>query len=241
MEKPVIFESDNGVALLTLNRPARSNSITQDLLVHLYNYLEMIAEDDNIRAVIITGKGKSFCSGIDLAVLGKDNIFDPRNDGLDFPDIIAACKKPVIGAINGPAITGGLELALNLDFLIASEKAFFADTHARVGIHPGWGMSQLLQQAIGARMAKQVSLTCQPFTAQQALRLGLVNEVLPHDELLPRAKEIAGYILEGKPEMISLMMDLIEYRNHTTLDDAYSHERTGFRRFLDKFQKNDSI
>ncbi|WDN89553.1 enoyl-CoA hydratase [Desulfosarcina sp. BuS5] len=237
MEKPVICEYDNGVALLTLNRPARSNAITQDLLIHLYNYLEMIVKDDNIRAVIITGKGKSFCSGLDLGVLDKDNFFDPRNDGLDFPDIISACKKPVIGAINGPAITGGLELALNLDFLIASERAFFSDTHARVGIHPGWGMSQLLQQAIGARMAKQVSLTCQPITAEQALRLGLVNEVVPHDELLPRAKEIAGYIFEGKPEMVSLMMDLIEYRNHTTLNGAYFHERTGFRKFLGEFQK----
>ena len=86
-------------------------------------------------------------------------------------------------------------------------------------------------------MAKQVSLTCQPITAEQALRLGLVNEVVPHDELLPRAKELAGYILEGKPEMVSLMMDLIKYRNHTTLDDAYSHERTGFRQFLCGFQK----
>ena len=241
MEKPVIFEYDNGVALLTLNRPDRSKAITPDLLIHRYNYLEMIVKDDNIRVVIITGKGKSFCSGLDLAIVDKDNLFDPRNDGLDFPDIISACKKPVIGAINGPAITGGFELALNLDFLIASERAFFADTHARVGIHPGWGMSQLLQQAIGARMAKQVSLTCQPITAEQALRLGLVNEVVAHDELLPRAKEIAGYILEGKPEMVSLMMDLIEYRNHTTLDDAYSHERTGFRQFLGGFQKQGRI
>ena len=86
-------------------------------------------------------------------------------------------------------------------------------------------------------MAKQVSLTCQPITAEQALRLGLVNEIVPHDELLPRAKEIAGYILEGKPEMISLMMDLIEYRSHTTLNDAYSHERIGFRKFVSESQK----
>ena len=237
MEKPVLLNKEDGIAWLTLNRPARSNAITQDLLVHLYNYIEMASEDEEIRVLIITGQGKSFCSGIDLAVLEKDNIFDPRNDGLDFPDIIAACKKPVIGAVNGPAITGGLELALNLDFLIASENAFFADTHARVGIHPGWGMSQLLQQAIGVRMAKQVSLTCQPIMAEQALRLGLVNEVVPQDELLPRVKEIAMHILDGKPDMLSLMMNLIEYRNKTTLDDAYSHERSGFRKFIYEFQK----
>ena len=237
MEKPVLLNKEDGIAWLTLNRPARSNAITQNLLVHLYNYIEKVSEDEDIKVLIITGQGRSFCSGIDLAVLEKDNIFDPRNDGLDFPDIIAACKKPVIGAVNGPAITGGLELALNLDFLIASENAFFADTHARVGIHPGWGMSQLLQQAIGVRMAKQVSLTCQPITAEQALRLGLVNEVVPHDELLPRVKKIAMHILEGKPDMISLMMNLIEYRNQTTLDDAYFHERSGFREFICEFQK----
>lgn len=235
MEKSVLFEKADGIAWLILNRPTRSNAITQDLLINLYNYIEMASADDSIRVLIITGKGKSFCSGIDLAVLSKDNIFDPRNDGLDFPDIIAACKKPVIGAVNGPAITGGLELALNLDFLIASERAFFADTHTRVGIHPGWGMSQLLQQAVGVRMAKQISLTAEPITAQQALRLGLVNEVVPLEELLPRVKEIAEHIIAGKPEMTSLMMDLIEYRRQTTLKDAYSHERDGFRKFIAGF------
>ena len=145
---------------------------------------------------------------------------------------MADCDKPLIGAVNGHAITGGFELALNCDFLIASENAMFADTHAKVGIHPGWGMTQLLQQAVGQRMAKQMSLTCQFVNAEQALRLGLVNEVVPHDLLMPRVFEIARQMCELNRGMMTTVKALIEYRNRTTLDDAYAHERAEFRRFV---------
>jgi enoyl-CoA hydratase len=145
---------------------------------------------------------------------------------------MSACGKPVIGAVNGYAITGGFELALNCDFLIAAESASFADTHARVGIQPGWGMTQLLQQAVGQRMAKQLSFTCQFISAAQALRYGLVNEVVPDAELLPRARAIADAICAVNYDMVLKIKRLIEYRNQAFLNDAMAHERKGLKSMI---------
>lgn len=234
MENEVLFSVENGVAIITLNRPERRNSINRNLLVGLYNSLDEVSNNKDIKAAVITGNGKSFCSGIDLSVIGKENIFDPRGDGKDLPDLFASCRKPVIGAVNGHAITGGFEIALNCDFLIASENAMFADTHGRVGIHPGWGMTQLLQQAVGQRMAMQMSMTCQFIDAQTALRAGLVNEVVPHDELMPRVMQLAGFICEGKFDMLMTVKELIEFRNNATLEEAYRNERAGFMNFVKK-------
>jgi len=220
----VMFEVEGGVALITLNRPERRNAINQDLLIHLHNCIDEVANNDGIRVAILTGNGKSFCSGIDLAVITTDNLRDPRGDGKDFLDVIGACKKPIIGAINGHAITGGFEIALNCDFLIASERVVFIDSHAKLGIHPGWGMTQLLQQAVGQRRAKQMSFTSQPLSAEQALQWGLVNEVVPHEELIPRSKQIASDMCAVSQDMLATMKSLIEFRNRATLDKAFAHE-----------------
>ena len=133
MEKVVLFDVKDGVALITLNRPEKHNSITQELLILLYNCLDEISRNDEIGVAVITGNGKSFCSGLDLSVIGKDNLLNPRGDGKDLPDVFRECRKPIIGAVNGSAITGGFELALNCDFLIASENARFIDSTQRSG------------------------------------------------------------------------------------------------------------
>lgn len=233
MEKAVLFEIQNNVAIITLNRPERRNSINRELLSGLYDAIDEVSRNEEIKVAIITGNGKSFCSGIDLSVVGKENLFNIR-DGIDLPDVFGACRKTIIGAVNGHAITGGFEIALNCDFLIASENASFADTHAKVGIHPGWGMTQLLQQAVGKRMAKQMSLTCQFIDAQQALRYGLVNEVVPQEELMKRCLEIAARICENRYDMITTVRDLINYRDTASMGQALAHERERFRRFIKK-------
>jgi enoyl-CoA hydratase len=224
MEKPVLFEVENGIALIVLNRPERRNAINQALLAHLYDCIDSVASSEDIRVAILTGNGKAFCSGIDLAVMATDNLRDPRGDGKDFLDVRRACSKPIIGAINGHAITGGFEIALNCDFLVASERAVFIDSHAKLGIHPGWGMTQQLQQAIGQRRAKQLSLTAQPLPAQKALEWGLVNEVVPHDELLARAKQIATDVCGVNQDMMLTVKALIEFRNNATLEESFAHE-----------------
>jgi len=236
VEKTVLFEVQDKVALITLNRPERHNAICQDLLVNLYNYVDEVADNDEIRVAIITGAGKSFCSGIDLSVIGKDDLLNPRGDGKDLPDVLRPCKKPIIGAINGNTITGGFELALNCDFLIASENARFTDSHAKIGIHPGWGMTQLLQQAVGLRMAKQISFTCKPLSAQDALRLGLVNEVVAPEALMSRAKEIARDICATNPDIMSVIKGLMEKRNAVSYDEAFQAETDSFHEFLKKVE-----
>lgn len=235
MEKEILFDVKDQTALITLNRPERRNAINQALLVQLYDCIDEVAADDAIKVAIITGSGKSFCSGIDLECLATDNLFDPRGDGLDMPQVFAACHKPIIGAVNGYAITGGFEIALNCDFLIASEKAAFADTHAKVGIHPGWGMTQMLQQAVGQKMAKQFSLTCQFIDADKALSCGLVNEVVSADDLIGRAEEIASQICAVNYDMAQTVKKLIENRNSNSFDEALEIERRDFLKFVDRF------
>ncbi len=234
MEKTVLFEVEAQIALITLNRPERHNSICQDLLVNLYNHVDEVARNSDIKVAILTGNGKSFCSGIDLSVIGKDNLLDPRGDGKDMPDVFAACHKPIIGAINGNAITGGFELAMQCDFLIASENAKFTDSHAKVGIHPGWGMTQLLQRSVGQRMAKQLSFTCRPMLAMDALRCGLVNEVVPQADLVSRARQIAQDICSVNYDILLQMKSLIEKQDEMSFDEAFQCERHGFQEFIKK-------
>ena len=232
MESPVLFTVENQVAVVTLNRPEKRNSINQALLTGLYDAIEKIGASDTIRAAVITGNGKSFCSGIDLSALATDNLFDPRGDKKSLIDVFSACTTPLIGAVNGHAITGGFEIALNCDFLVASENASFADTHAKVGIHPGWGMTQLLQQAVGQRRARQMSFTCEFITAEKALQWGLVNEVVPPAMLLPRAMQLADRICQVNPELLLTVKELIETRNRISLEAALEAEEKGFDAFI---------
>jgi len=236
MNEPVIFEVEDNLAILTLNRPERKNAINQALLIKLYDYLEEVEKNDGIQVAVLTGKGTAFCSGLDLSVITTEDLMNPRGDGTDLLDVVGACTKPLIGAINGHAITGGFELALNCDFLIASENASFRDTHAKIGIHPGWGMTQLLQDAVGRRQAMQISLSCQFISAERALTWGLVNEVVPADSLMMRAKQIAKEIAGVNPFMMQTVKRLIEYRKGSNLNRAMAKEKEGFTAFLDSLK-----
>jgi enoyl-CoA hydratase len=237
MEQPVLYECDGPVAVIRLNRPERRNAINEALLRALYDCLEKATLDKTVKVIIITGVGKAFCSGLDLDCLATDNLMDPRGDGRDMVDLISACDKPIIGAVNGYAITGGFELALNCDFLIAAESAAFADTHARVGIQPGWGMTQLLQQAVGRRMAKQMSLSCQFISAAQAFQYGLVNEVVPDAELMTRVRAIADAICAVNYETALTVKRLIEYRDQATFKASLDHERKNLKAVLAGLKK----
>lgn len=236
MEQAVLFEIKDRVALITLNRPEKRNAMNQALLAQLYDAVDRVTDDSSIACAIITGTGTGFCSGLDLGCLATDNLLDPRGDGTDMPHVFAACPKPIIGAVNGPTMTGGFELALNCDFLIASTEARFADTHAKVGIHPGWGMSQLLQQAVGQRLAKQMSLTCEFISAEKALAIGLVNEVVPPGSLIPRCFEIANQICSVNQQMMMTVKALIELKNKVSIADALDMEAEGFKAFAKMFK-----
>lgn len=193
----LLVERDGAVATVTLNRPAVRNALSAELVSRLREAMAALEADDAVDAVVLTGADPAFCAGLDLRQLGTSgaNPSDGDGDG-DRPSWQpwAQLSTPVIGAVNGPAVTGGLELALHCDVLVASERARFADTHARVGILPGWGLSVLLPLAVGRGLARRMSLTGDHLPAAEALRAGLVTEVVPHGELLPTARRLAATI-----------------------------------------------
>jgi enoyl-CoA hydratase len=199
MEEILLVEVNDGVALITLNRPAARNALSADLRRTLATSMRDLDTDEAVDVIVMTGADPAFCAGIDLKELGGQR----RDSDGEMDEIIrratpfGPASKPVIGAINGVAITGGLEIALNCDFLIASEKARFADTHARVGIQPGWGLTVLLPQAVGLRRAREMSVTGNFVDAPTALAWGLVNRVVPHDDLLPTCLGLAADIISN--------------------------------------------
>ncbi len=204
-------EPGDGFAVVTLNRPEAMNALSAELRTALARTVRELEADPDIRVLILTGAGeRAFTAGLDLKELGGGASI---SDAVDVEDPVKSIEQfsgPVIGAINGVAITGGFELALACDVLIAADTARFADTHARVGIMPGWGLSQKLSRAIGIYRAKELSLTGNFLSAQQAAEWGLVNRVVPQTELLPTAKKLAADMLTTVPEMLVGYKKLID-------------------------------
>ena len=194
----ILLSDDHGaVRVLTMNRPEVRNALSTELFEALYAALDEADADESVHAVVLTGTDPAFCAGVDLKQaqnLGMD-YFD-RFDKMNCMNAIVELSKPVVGAVNGPTFTGGLEIALACDFLIASERAVFADTHARVGILPGGGMTARLPRLVGSGMARRLSMTGEVVDAQRAEKIGLVTEVVDHEQLLPRALELAAQIAE---------------------------------------------
>lgn len=189
----VKLERDGPVAIVMLNRPDALNALSRALRAEIVDTFARLGEDDSVRAAVLTGAGRAFTAGVDLKEAGETGFALGADGGeIDLQKGLAAFPWPIIGAINGFAITGGFELALMCDVLLASEEAKFADTHARVGIMPGWGLSQRLPRLIGISRAKELSLTGNFLDAHTAERWGLVNRVYPADELLPAAIQL-GY------------------------------------------------
>ncbi len=207
MSEPVIIvEKEDELAIVTLNRPHAMNALSLELRHAIAATFDALEADPNIRVAIITGAGKAFTAGLDLKELGSGgaSVGSP-NANSDAPDPVTSMAKfsgPIIGAINGVAVTGGFELALACDVLIASTNARFADTHARVGVMPGWGLSQRLSRAIGIYRAKELSITGNFLSAEQAAEWGLVNRVVEPDELMPAAKQLAADMLSVVPDML---------------------------------------
>jgi enoyl-CoA hydratase len=184
----VLVEVTDLVATVTLNRPERRNAISGRLLAVLRVTLADLDRRPDVRVIVLTGADPAFCSGLDLTELGQPG---SALSAAAHGPVLLDLDKPLIGAVNGAAVTGGLELALACDFLVASELARFADTHARVGIMPGWGLTVALPEAIGLRRAREMSATGNFISAQTALGWGLVNHVVPHERLLEFTRQLA--------------------------------------------------
>lgn len=190
----------DAVATIMLNRPATRNALNLSLRTALGAAVRELNDREDVAVLVLTGADPAFCAGMDLRELSSTpGILSSTPPDQDAPapaqrGMLPMLAKPIIGAINGVAVTGGLELALACDFLIASPRAKFADTHARVGLVPGGGLTVLLPQAIGLRRAREMSFSGNFIDAAQALDWGLVNRVVPHEDLLRTAQSIAADI-----------------------------------------------
>ena len=205
-EQTVRTAVEGAVRIITLNRPAARNALSGELNRALYAALTAADADEAVSAVVLTGTDPAFCAGVDLKEAARygSRLFD-EFQARSCIAAVANMRTPVVGAVNGATFTGGLEIALGCDFLLASERAVFADTHARVGILPGGGMTARLPQVVGTAMARRLSMTGEVIDAARAERIGLVTEVVPHERLLPRAVELAAQIGEvPRPTLRSL-------------------------------------
>jgi enoyl-CoA hydratase len=228
-EAPVLVTRNGRVGIVTLHRPHRRNAINAALLDALVTAVETLDADPGCGAIVLTGTDPAFCAGLDLAALAAGERFGVASDGLRGP--LGPRRTPLVGAINGPAVTGGLELALACDLLIASDRATFADTHARVGVMPGWGMSVLLPAAIGARRAAEMTLSGNYVDAPTAAAWGLVNRVVPHERLLDDAVGLAGDIASSDPEVIGELLTLLHTTTSLAPDAAWDAEAAASRRW----------
>lgn len=233
-DEPVLVADVGAVRTITLNRPQARNAISAALDTALTAAFRSAASDDTVAAVVLTGADPGFCAGLDLKELSETGIGERKGAPGDttrdnWYRSLLDVPQPVIGAVNGAAITGGFEMALNCDFLVASERARFADTHTRIGALPGGGMTSLLPRAIGSRMAAEMTYTGNFIDAQEAHRLGLVNHVVSHDDLLPFAAELARSVAENDPAMVQRMKS--EYRRSVsgTQAEATVGEQEAFR------------
>lgn len=221
----VLLEKRDGFAIITLNRPDEMNALSRELRADFVDAFDACSADEAIWVVILTGNGRAFCAGFDLKELASSSERDASSEA---DNIIARAMErfdgPIIGAINGHAVTGGFEMALACDILIASENARFADTHARVGMLPGWGLSQKLPRMIGLSRAKEISFTGAPVFARQAYEWGLVNHVVAADELLPRAIEMAENICACVPHVLKQYKPLIDNGYSMPYNDALQWE-----------------
>ncbi|WP_101758820.1 enoyl-CoA hydratase [Oceanicoccus sp. KOV_DT_Chl] len=225
MNSPIHLEKKSGYAVITLNRPESMNALSRQLREQFVVAFRDCHQDDAIRAIVVTGSGKAFCAGFDLKEMAsgeQSNVAEASEN--EMTAVMDAFDGPIIAAVNGHAITGGFELALACDVIIASTQAKFADTHARVGILPGWGLSQRLPRLIGLSRAKELSLTGNSIDAQQALAWGLVNRVTEPEQLMAQAEQLALDMCSCVPAIVTQYKKLIDDGYSMPLKEALAYE-----------------
>ncbi len=228
------IDQSESILTITLNRPSKMNALNLAMREQLQKAIESAEQNDDVGVVILTGAGRAFCAGLDLKELSGEVASEASIEGSvtagSLTDTIGAMKKPLIGAINGAAVTGGFELALACDLLIASTEARFADTHARIGIMPGWGLSQRLSRVIGIYRAKELSLTGNYLSGEQAERWGLVSRVVAPAELLSTCRGLAKDMLScDKTTLLSMKRVINEgyardFATGLTIEQAHCRE-----------------
>jgi enoyl-CoA hydratase len=224
----LLVERDAGVAVMTLNRPEKKNALSRDLRRAVTRAFREAASDESVRAIVLTGAGSAFCAGVDLGELSGQSgrapdaeELEPRE--LDMVAAIRECPVPVIAAVNGVAITGGFELALACDVIYAASDARFADTHARLGILPTWGIALRLPRLIGIARAKELSFSGRFLDSVTAERWGLVNRVVEAGELMAEARTLAEEIASADPAAVRGMKKMYDESNDRNFAAGLDH------------------
>jgi enoyl-CoA hydratase len=218
----LLAEDERGVRTIVFNRPESRNALTVAMRRELCELLDAADQDIAVKAVILTGKDPAFTAGVDFKEV--DPAFDPRQRRFTVNPgrALRAMRTPVICAVNGPCVSGGLEIALSASFIVASVRARFADTHTRLNVTPAWGLSALLPRAVGIRVAREMSITGNFVDATESLRIGLVNHVVAHEELMPFARHLAEQIA-GTPA-VGQVLALYEHGQDLGFDAALALE-----------------
>jgi enoyl-CoA hydratase/carnithine racemase len=218
---------NDAVWTIVLNRPERRNALNPQLQTELLAALGAFDRSTAARVAVLTCADPAFCAGMDLRELGAGTL--GFSDDAHYSTTMRAVRKPIIGAVNGAAVAGGFELALACDFLIASERAWFADSHAEVGVLPGGGLTPYLTQTVGVRQGGRISLTGERVPAERALQVGLVTEVVPHDQLLPRATEVAATIAARDDAVVAAIRASYERALNLPADAAFAADAAASR------------
>ncbi|MBN1883538.1 MAG: enoyl-CoA hydratase [Deltaproteobacteria bacterium] len=234
-ENHVLYEKKDGIAVITLNRPEVRNALNLAMLYEIERLFKEADADDDVRVIVFTGAGdRAFSAGLDLSDLRSFMAAeeDPDNTELFAGErgfrTIREMKKPVIAAVNGYAVTGGLELVLGCDIIIAADTAKFGDTHAKVGVTPGAGMSQILPRIVGSYKAKLMSLTGEFMDVQAAYTAGLVARVVEGKALMDEAMRLAGIIASFNDEQVRRIKRMIDRGGDLSLADGMALEAREF-------------
>lgn len=230
MTSAVRLETDRlaGGVVVRFAHPPTRNALDRGTRADLVGRLDEWDADPDVRVIVVTGLDPAFTSGVDARQLLSAD-YEPlsRNPA----DALRAMQTPTIAAVNGACVSGGLEIALGCSFIIASERARFADTHARLGLVPGWGLSAALPAAVGVARARQLTLTGEAIDAPTALAWGLINEVVPHAGLMRRCAELAAAVAGADPEVLAAGLRLYRQEQEAALADARRRERDLLQRW----------
>jgi len=224
-EQLVTRSDDNGLTTLTLNRPDKLNALNPATFVQLRDHVQAIATDDTVGCVVLAGAGRSFCAGHDLDAIADHEPAPSRHFEPETIDAFEALPQPTVARIHGHCFTGGLELALACDLLIAADSTKIGDTHGQWGLVPVWGMSVRLPERVGRSTAKELMFTSRRITGADAAAIGLVDRSVPDDELDATIDELTTEILRNSRGTNRIVKHLLADRAERTRTEALLHER----------------
>lgn len=242
MTSLLLIQPEPPIALVTLNDPARLNALSPQMLAELCDALESLAADPQIRTLILTGSGRAFAAGADIAAMRAASPTDMlRRNTLQYWQRLWTLEKPLIAAVNGMAFGGGCELALACDIILAAERAQFGQPEIKLGIMPGAGGTQKLARALGPYRAMELILTGEPLTAEEAYRTGLINRLLPAERLLDEARALAHSIANRPQTAVKLAREALKLGYQTNLRDGLEIERRNFLLLFDTADQKEGM